>query len=529
MLKCRNVKKINGIFLSQSQNLFVYLPKQNIINMEKISTTHLNFEEELLAAVYYNNVAKVEWLIGMDYFKPSMVTEPVKVYEETIPLYWITICYKYLLHYDEYAKPREKVDKMLTLWKERFNLDTDELIDLNKCKKNDDGDVESGEFVEGQPWFMGKLTYQDFQNSGAKDIDYELYKAVCTKNIPAIVDCLQRGAMPDAKIIDRDGNPCSTSALLHYFRCCRSGYVPGKEEPIGRYDIGALITEASDEQILYLLDQNINQRTEDELTSETKDMIDNFVSEIDKPGAVLVMFDEGKIFASWDMNYMCKSKYAYKYLIKRVFYHSKYIVIRVGGYSFRVAGMVLAYANNLPEDRTYVEHLSDGGDDGNWDYRPPRIKTINMNHYTFSPDMDIVNKAEEYDFKTFGSKNGSHTMVHYYVNNISTGWYDEKGKFCPFYDNIRGLHAITDVAMIYGYDQLSPATAAVATFTYEDDGNTIFAGGTVHKDRSSRTSSQKRLIDDSGVKLLDLTDKKFQASIEEIYRSQREFYAKENG
>ena len=66
MLKCRNVKKINGIFLSQSQNLFVYLPKQNIINMEKISTTHLNFEEELLAAVYYNNDAKVEWLIGMD-------------------------------------------------------------------------------------------------------------------------------------------------------------------------------------------------------------------------------------------------------------------------------------------------------------------------------------------------------------------------------------------------------------------------------------------------------------------------------
>lgn len=52
--------------LSHSQNLFVYLPKQNINNMEKISTTHLNFEDELIAAVYHNNVAKVEWLIGMD-------------------------------------------------------------------------------------------------------------------------------------------------------------------------------------------------------------------------------------------------------------------------------------------------------------------------------------------------------------------------------------------------------------------------------------------------------------------------------
>ena len=53
-------------FLSHSQNHFVYLPKQNFNNMKKISTTHLKFEEELIAAVYYNNVAKVEWLIGMD-------------------------------------------------------------------------------------------------------------------------------------------------------------------------------------------------------------------------------------------------------------------------------------------------------------------------------------------------------------------------------------------------------------------------------------------------------------------------------
>ena len=513
--------------------------------MKKTTTTSLTFEEELLAAVYYNNVAKVEWLIGMDYFKPSMVTEPVEVYDETIPLYWITICYKYLLHYDEYAKPRQAVDKMLMLWKERFNLDTDELIDLKKCHKNDDDeDAESGEFEEGQPWFMGGLTYQDFKNSGAKDIDYELYKAVCTKNIPAIVDCLQRGAMPDAKIIDRDGNPCSTFAIYHYHRCYRSGYVPGKEKPIGRYDIGALINEASDEQILYLLDQNVNQRTitpanifsefvskahaEDELTPKTKDMIDNFVSEIDKPGAVLVMFDEGKIFASWDMNYMCKSKYAYKYLIKRVFCHSKYIVIRVGGYSYRVADMVLGYVKYLPENRTYVEHFSDSSDEGDWDYRPPRIKTVNMNHYTFSPDMDIVNKAEEYDFKTFGNNSGSHTMVHFYVNNITTGWYNEKGEFFSFYDNNRGLEAISDVAMIYGYDNLAPATAAVATFTYDDDGDSIFAGGSVHKDRRSRTSSQKKLIEDSGVKLLDLTDKKYKESMEEMQRRQREFWDKEN-
>lgn len=506
--------------------------------MEKISTTHLKFEEELIAAVYYNNVAKVEWLIGMDYFKPSMVTEPVKVYEDSIPLYWITICYKYLLHYDEYAKPREQVDKMLTLWKERFNLDTDELIDLKKCRNRKREDAQ----IASRSWWMGDLTYQDFQNSGAKDVDYELYEAVCAQDIPAIVDCLQRGATPDAKIINQDGKLCSTIALYHKFKEYRSFYVPGKEKPIGRYTIGALISEASDEQILYLLDRNISQRTttpanvfgefvsnkndEEKIDAETKERIDNFVSEIDQPGAIVAMFDEGKAFAGWSVNGMCQSINAYRYLIKRIFYHSKHIVIRVGGYSFRIQDMVLSRARKLPEDRTYVEHLTDANDEGNWDYRPPRIKTVYMNRYTFSPDMEIVKKAEEYDFKTYGNQSGSHTMVHFYVNNISTGWYDKKGEFFPFYDNIRGLQAITDVAMLYGYDQIAPATAVVATFTDYADGNIILAGDSIHKNRRSRTSSQKKLIEDSGVKLLDLTDQKLKAFIEKELKFRREMEEK---
>lgn len=503
--------------------------------MYKTKTESLTFEEELLAAVYFNNVAKVEWLIGMDYFKPSMVTEPIEIYDCILPLYWITICYKYLLHYEKYAKPRQAVEKMLALWKERFNLDTDELIDLKKCKKDN---KESNEFEEGQPWFMGSLTYEDFQKSGAKDIDYELYKAVCTQNIPTIIDCLQRGAMPDAKIMDREGYPCSTFALYHYHKRWQLYYVPAKEKPIGDYHISGLLDDAFDEQILYLLDQNINQRTitpsntfsefvpktrvEDDIDPEVKESIDKYVTDIDKQGAILVMFDEGKVFASPDINDLCKISNAYHYLIKRVLLHSKYIVIRVGGYSYRVAGMVLDSVETLPEDRTYVEHFLDWYDNDTWN-RPPKVKTVNMNQYTFMPDMDIVKKAEEYDFKTFGNNGVSHTMVHFYVNNISTGWYDDKGEFVPFYHNYRGLQAISDVAMIYGFDNIPPATAAVATFTYDDDDDTIFAGSTVHKDRRSRTSSQKKLIEDSGVKFLDLTDKKFKALLEEEYKMRLEY------
>ena len=98
--------------------------------MEKTTKTYLTFEEELLVAVYFNNVEKLKWLIGMDYFKPSMVTEPIDFGEVSIPLYWITLCYRYMLRYGEYENVRKPVDDMLAIWKENFQLDTDELAML---------------------------------------------------------------------------------------------------------------------------------------------------------------------------------------------------------------------------------------------------------------------------------------------------------------------------------------------------------------------------------------------------------------
>lgn len=122
--------------------------------------------------------------------------------------------------------------------------------------------------------------------------------------------------------------------------------------------------------------------------------------------------------------------------------------------------------------------------------------------------MDIVKQAEEYDFKTFGNRSGSHTMVYYYVNNIDTGWYEKDGSFFPFYNNYRGLEAITDVIMINGYEDIAPASAVICTFTFDNGGDILLAGGSIHKDRRSRTSSQKKLIKDAGIKLLDVTLKR---------------------
>ena len=98
-------------------------------------------------------------------------------------------------------------------------------------------------------------------------------------------------------------------------------------------------------------------------------------------------------------------------------------------------------------------------------------------------------------------------MVYYYVNNIDTGWYDEEGKFCSFYSKERGLQAITDVIMIDGYQDIAPATAAICTFTFDSTGDTILSGSSIHNDHRSRTTSQRWLIEQAGIKLLDLTRK----------------------
>ena len=54
--------------------------------MIKTIKTDLTFEEELLVAVYYNNVEKLKWLIGMEYFKPSMIFEPIEIGKVSVPL-----------------------------------------------------------------------------------------------------------------------------------------------------------------------------------------------------------------------------------------------------------------------------------------------------------------------------------------------------------------------------------------------------------------------------------------------------------
>lgn len=228
--------------------------------------------------------------------------------------------------------------------------------------------------------------------------------------------------------------------------------------------------------------------------------IQEYILEIDKPGAVIAVFDEGKVFARYtDLGY----QHFYHTLFDFVFHNTRFVRIRVGGYSFRAATMAQNMIKNLPKDRIYLEYLSNGSSEENND--DPRIKVFKMGKYQFNYDMDIVKAAEEYDFKSFGDKNGMHTIVYYYVNGIETGFYDNNGEFHRFYSKSRGLQAITDVIMIKGFEDITPATAVMCTFTFDNEVDIIIAGNAMHRDRRSRTSSQRMLINNAGIRCIDLT------------------------
>lgn len=492
--------------------------------MYKISKASLNIEEELLVAVYYNNVEKVKWLMEMDCFKPSMVTSPKDFDEVSIPLYWLTICYKYMSRYEKYEKNRKSVDKMLDLWNERFHLDSHEIINLKDCFhptkmpfiiKDDD------------KWWMKHLKLEDFINSGATQADFELYKAVNAFDVDEIVHQLSQGGKPDAKVVSKEGEVCSTISLFREWTDVQDYFVSTEESVVENWRVSGLVVNGLQEMVLFLLEENIKNRISCQAetytgeadrqrknylrkftpSDELKKGIESFIQETDKTGGILTLFDEGRVFVSCSDSYY---QHLYAYVVREIFNKAKYLVIRVGGYSYRIAHIVLDLVKEQPKDRLYVEYLSEDTADAEWKERDPRVRIIGMGKYRLDSDMDIVREAEAYDFKTFGNQKCTHTMVYFYVNNIDTGWYDKDGKFCPFYNKNRGMRAFTDVAMIKGFEDIAPATAAACTFTFEKKGDIIMVGGTIHEDRRSRTSSQKRLIESAGIKLLDLTNRQWQ-------------------
>ena len=422
---------------------------------------NLTFKEELGLAVFFSNVEKFRCLSTFLLFKKTLLTEPFRIgNKDKAPLLAILSCLKVLYAAPGHEKLKKRNDEIIAIVKERCRRKVTEKPDLAGCyPEHSDDSVESHNYA---------YVY----------------------------------------------------AIVKWSR--EKGYGPGKESwdaLVAQYD--TVINNALRENNL----QSLEKRLPDEVIEAGKKEVDEpapvlrnytgrrlpeelkeFLESLDQPGAVLAMFDEGKAFARV---FFPESPYLiHADIIEYVLTSTKHITLRVGGYSFRVAKLVLNIAQKLGTEPWRVEYLSEMEAVPENDRPDATCTRIRMRGYDFESDDPFVQYAEQYDFKYFSMGTGAHTTVYYYVNKIDTGFYEQDGIFQPFYSNDRGLEALTDVAIVRGYKDIRPATAAIYTDSGQGRGDSIFFGPASHTDKKTRCSSQRKLFEDAGIKFFNLNDVK---------------------
>lgn len=419
----------------------------------------LTFIEELGLAVFFSNVEKFKCLSAISLFKRTLLTGPFRIgQKDKAPLLAILSCLKVLYAVPGYEKLQKRNDEIIAIVKEKCRRKVTEKIDLAGC-------------------------YPEHRDDNLETVDYAY-----------------------------------VYAMVGWYR--KKGYGLGKECWEGlaeQYD--SVICNALRENLLGSLEKRL---TADEITEARKEADDStpvtlcydgrllpkelkeFLDSIDQPGAVLAVFDEGKGFAR--IHFPEPPCYIHEDIIKYVLTSTKHIALRVGGYSYRVARAVLNIAEKLGTEPWRVEYLSDGNNVPENDRPDATCIRIRMMDFEFESDDPFVKYAEQYDFKYFSMESDSHPMVYYYVNHIDTGFYNEDGSFVPFYSNDRGLQALSDVAMVRGYKDIRPATAAIYTDSGRGREDSIFFGSASHTDRKTRGSSQRKLFEDAGIKFFNLND-----------------------
>ena len=220
-----------------------------------------------------------------------------------------------------------------------------------------------------------------------------------------------------------------------------------------------------------------------------------FLEQIDKPGTILALFDEGKFFYAYDD--------ILEAIIRYCLTESKHITLRVGGYSYRVQRQAFYLSYMLQTAPERLESIYCDYYRPNVDYGDAKAIFHELRDYRFDYEDPFVKYAEEYDYKCVALQGVVHSMVYYYVNNIDPGWYDKDGKFHRFYDKLRGLEALGDVTMIRGYADIKPATAALYSDSGSGCGDEIYFGPAAHFDKRSRTSSQQKLFEDAGIPFMN--------------------------
>lgn len=424
---------------------------------------NLTFKEELGLAVLFSNVEKFKCLSTMPLFKKTLLTEPFRIgMKDKAPLLAILSCLKVLYVAPGHEKLQQRNDEIIAIVKERCRRKVTEKPDLDGCyPEHSDESVDSNyhAYVYAMvKWFRGK-------GYGPGKESWE--------GLVAQYDTVINNAL-------RENNLKSLEKRLMDEEIEAGRKEADEPEPVSRYYTGRRLPE------------------------ELKEFLDG----IDQPGAVLAMFDEGKAFAR--VHFPEDPYLIHSDIIEYVLTSTKHITLRVGGYSYRVAQLVLNIADKLCTDPWRVECLSEMESHPENDRPDVTCTRIRMRDFEFESDDPFVKYAEEYDFKYFSMGSDSYPMVYYYVNKIDTGFYKEDGSFVPFYSNGRGLEALTDVAMVRGYKDIRPATAAIYTDSGRGRGDSIFFGPAYHMDKKkiTRGSSQRKLFEDAEIKYFNLDDVK---------------------
>ncbi len=411
--------------------------------MQETIKRYLNFKEELTLSVFFSNVQKFNCLANMPHFRKEQITEPVQLFgNDRAPLATLLSCFKILYAVPGHEELQKRNNAIIGIIKQKSSLEITDSVDLSEYNPSGMGDILGiSDYSHLYSWTLG------FRNRGYGQ------------------------GKEDWSTLRSHYNSVMNHAL-------REQHLKTLENGLSEEEIMRLRAFAEAEDKERHEARPYNGRP---LPKEVK----AFIDDIDHPGAILAMFDEGKAFARVmfpEPPYLLHSD-----IVAYILTATRHITIRIGGYSDRVAGVVMDVAKNLNCEPWRIEHLS-------------------MRDYDFEPESQFVQYAEQYDFKHFSMGGEAHPMVYWYVNKIDTGFYNEDGSFVPFYSKDRGLQALTDVAMVRGYEDIRPATAALYTDSGRGRGDSLFFGPTSHTDKRSRGSSQRKLFEDAGIKFLNIND-----------------------
>ena len=449
----------------------------------------LRYEEELALSLFFCNVEKFNWLLGADCFSASILTEPTKIGHKELAPYIITAGYKKLFNSPKYDDLRKRNDQIAEILETRYNISLDFEINFNWGKDSP----------------LYGFVPQKSKNAFTNESSYYLVSAISQLDLPAARKLLVAGANPLEVI--KDEKWTTYHEFMNHYYCTMDNYNPGKEDwdrmctSIVNFFPEYVLREQMKELLHHYIPKNIQtnvMKAVEEKWNEIKSPYDSndyvldkslkaFLDEIDQPGAVLAITDEDKITSRCGEDIMN----AYERVLEYVMTDLKYLSIRVGGNSFRSGNFLatLMKEKNYPTGR--FVNLICSNSESRATFTEPNVREIDMRDFDFKKDMEIVEIADKFDIRGMQRNESTHSLVWFYVNNISTGWFKSDGEFMPFNSNIKGLWMLTEVAKIRGFLDMEPASAVL----YSD---------LVPEDSSAIAANVKQLCEDLNIKSFDI-------------------------